>query len=500
MFDNMTKLKKNGFKWVRVSEMYNETPVLTSNHGKNIFCKGYEGLWCKLIKAVTSYAMTNDTVALIHGPVNCVWAVRNFCSTNYSLYYGNTFLNMPSTAIDNNIVVNGGEKELIKAIIEVDKIYKPKHIAVFDTCATSLIGDNIQNCINQAQAECKAKITYIEGAGYTSPPLGQSIEDTSVKYVEMMDYPEKKQDLSVNILGQYKESFCGKKKKKRGKYPDDAQELVRCIESIGLNVHRVLISGDIDYIKTAPEAQVNVISCPTWGLPLAKKMQEKFNIPYLKHSVPTGIESTCRWIRDLAYFTGKTEEAEKFIKKELDELMPLFEKTKKFVEGKTALIECGRNSMTAFARPLALARFLQELGMKPYLFGLHPFELKAKGIDLQYFLWDNFNPYILSGAYHYQMPINISHVIEDLELKKDDFIYFSQDVFPMAKSGEFDPSNSARVEASVHLRRVFNAPGRGVGFKGAEALCKSIIDSVLMSKRITKSTLYGRVHGKFYDE
>ncbi|MEI7473931.1 MAG: nitrogenase component 1 [bacterium] len=490
---------KTKYNWVKVSEMYDETPNLNSNYAKNCTHKGYEGLWCKLIKAVTSYGMTNDCVAVIHGPTNCAWAVRNFCSTNYSLYYGNSFLHMPTTALNNSSIVNGAEKELIDTLIEVDKTYKPQHIAVFDTCSTSLIGDNIQNCINEAQLKCAAKINFIEGAGFSSPPLGQSIQETAVKYGEIMEKPVHIIPKSVNILGQYKEGHCNKKKKKRGKYPDDAQELVRYIEALGLNIHRVLISGDYEYIKTAPEALVNVISCPTWGLPLAKTMKDMFDTPYLPHSVPTGIESTCRWIRDLAYFTDTVDEAEILINKELELLNLIFEKAKTLVNGKTALIECGRNSMTAFARPMALARFLQELGMKPYLFGLHPFELKAKGIDLDYFLWDGFNPMILSDPYHYQNPTNIANVIKDLELKEEDYVYFSQDVFPMAKSGEFDPSSNAKVEVSVHLRRVFNSPGRGVGFKGAEALCQNIIESVLMASRKTKPTLYGRVHGEFYD-
>ncbi len=58
------------------------------------------------------------------------------------------------------------------------------------------------------------------------------------------------------------------------------------IEAIGLKIHRILISGNHDYIKSAPQAAVNVISCPTWGIPLAKAMQEKFNTPYLKKQYP----------------------------------------------------------------------------------------------------------------------------------------------------------------------------------------------------------------------
>src|SRR3989339_1735380 len=95
-----SKLDKAGYKWVKVSKMFDETPPVTVSCEINKRFPGYEGLWCKLIMAVTSYAMTKNSVAVIHGPTNCAWAVRNFCSTNYSLYYGNSFLHMPTTNID----------------------------------------------------------------------------------------------------------------------------------------------------------------------------------------------------------------------------------------------------------------------------------------------------------------------------------------------------------------------------------------------------------------
>lgn len=497
-----SKLFKKGFEWKKVSELFAETPPVTANHLIKDKFPGYEGLWCKLIMAVTSAAMMESTVAIIHGPENCAWAVRNFTSTNYALYYGNPFLHMPCTNINSNDVVMGGSEKLEDTILKVDRDYKPQHICVFDTCSTALIGDDTQGVVNSVQSQCQAKVTSISSAGFVSPMLGKSIQESSVQYTNMMETPVQKIENSVNILGQYKEQHDGKCKKgksKRGKYPDDAAELVRFIEALGLNVHRVLISGGIDYIKSAPEAMVNVISCPTWGLPLAKKMQDRFEVPYLDHSVPLGIETTCAWIRDLAKFFGKEEQAELFIQKEIEEIKPLFERVKTLVSGKTALIECGRNSQTAFARPMARARMLQELGMKPYLFGLHPLELKAKDVDVEYFLKYGFDPMVLSGNYAYQQPVNIADITEDLSLAENDYMYFTEDVFPMARAGNFDSSSVAKVETGVHLRRVIDAPGRGVGFRGTKAMLESMLDALVMAQRKQKPTLYGRVHGQFYE-
>lgn len=493
---NKENYNSKKFKWLKVSDLFNK---INSNESQCNSCNypGYTGLWCKLIMAVTSYAMTQNSVAIIHGPQSCVWAIRNFKSTNYALYYGNAFLHMPCTNINQNDVISGASEKLLQTIISTDKNYKPESICIFDTCSTALIGDDIDTTIKQAQKVCSAKIHYIPSAGMTAPSLGKAIEESSIKYVDIMESPDKIISNSVNILGQYKESFC--KKRKRGKYPDDATELTRYIEALGLNVHRIMICGNIEKIKTAPQASINVISCPTWGLPMAKKMQELFNTPYLKHSLPTGIESTCRWIRDLAFFSNKQAEAEDFIKKEIKLIQPHFEKAKNLVKNKIALIECGRNSQTAFARPMALARMLQELGMTPYLFGIHPLELKAKKVDVDYFLWDGFNPMILDANYPYQQPVNINELINDLDIDETQCIYFTEDVFPMAKSGLFDASNIPRVETGVHLRRVIDAPGRGIGFTGAKSLYQNIIEACNTAKRKSHPTLYARVHGDFFE-
>ncbi len=174
---------------------------------------------------------------------------------------------------------------------------------------------------------------------------------------------------------------------------------------------------------------------------------------------------------------------------------------------------------------MALARALEELGMQVRLFGLHPMELKAKAVDFEYFMhakreWkksentalpdleafhnsfsgqERFDPLILSGNYAYQQPVNPMYVVEDLGLAEGEYVYFTHDVFPAAMGGVFDPANIPRVETGVHLRRVINSPGRGVGFRGAKALYETIIEAVMVSGKTYKPTLYGRVHGNFYE-
>lgn len=493
-------LKLQDYTWKNLSDLYKITPEPESKQASKMF-PGFEGLWCKLIMAVTAFATTENSVALIYGPLNCNWAIRNFKTTDYAIFYGNAFLHMPTVDMDQNIVVMGGLDKLIEGIKQVDRHYTPDIIGIFDSCAPALIGEDIEIAIQKAQPDCKALLKYFPSAGLVAPWLGKSIEETSLEYVSMMEALPKKAD-TVNIVGQYKEKFCIKAHQKKCKfhdYLDEATELTKYIEALGLKLHRVLISGGPKYIRTATEATVNMISCPTWGYPIAEQMLDKFFVPFGRHAIPMGFASTRKWIMQLAGLTGRHQIAKEFVEQNYRQIQPLQETVVSKVKGRVALIECGRNTQSSFARAMALGRMLTELGMKPYFFNAHPLEIKAKRSDVNYFLYDNFDPDFLFGPYPYQKPISVIDVVENLNLDTDDFIYFTEDVFPFAKAGELDLSNVPKVETGVHLRRIRGAASRGMGFSGTISILEQISNALKTASRKSKPTLYARLTGDFYE-
>ena len=493
-------LSQKGYSWKKLSDFYAQTPEPETKQASKMF-PGFEGLWCKLIMSVTAFATVENAVALIYGPLNCNWAVRNFKTTDYALFYGNAFLHMPTVNMDQNVIVMGGLDKLIKGIIETDKHYKPEVIGLFDSCAPALIGEDMQSAVDQAQPYCNATIKYFPSAGLAAPWLGKSITEISSEYIDMMKELPCLPD-TVNIVGQYKEKFCIKalaKKCNFHDYLDEATELTKYIEALDLKLHRVLISGGPKYIKTASQASVNMISCPTWGYPIAQQMFKHYSVPYGRHCIPMGFQSTKKWVLELATLTNRQTEAKIFLEKQYNIMDALILETKKNVKGKVGLIECGRNTQSSFARAMALGRMLEELGIKPYFFNAHPLEIKAKKNDVDYFLYDNFNPLILFGPYPYQKPVSIVNILEDLNLNEDDYIYFTEDVFPFAKAGIIDNSNVAKVETGVHLRRIRGAASRGMGFSGAESIMKQINESIKTASRKSRPTLYSRLIGNFYE-
>jgi len=488
-----------GYKWLTLREFVEATPDIQAAQEVEELYPNFTGVWCRFLYGVsTGMSLNEDVVHLVHAPLGCTSAGRNFLLTHLSEAWGQGFPHIPQTNMGNSQVIMGGEDDLRQAILAVDRDYKPALIIVYVNCCAGLIGDNVDEVISSVKDEIKSKIIHIPTEGFSSCWCGESIHLIAPKFIEIMDPPSKIIKNSVNILGMHRETFCT-----FGEFSPDPyfkeDELVRYVKKLGLIPHRVLISGSYDYIRTAPEAQVNALNCPTFGYPMAWAMEEKFGTPYLRHALPIGVKATENWIRELAKFSGREEEGERLISTEYEMIREDWEMAMHALEGRVALIEGGRNTLSAFAKAMAYARMSMELGMTPYLFNLHPLEVKAKPQDYNYFLEEGCNPMILMGSYPYSMPVSLSDVMKDLGLDRDQVIYFINDVYPFARAGAADPSDTARVDSSIHHRRKKRDVSRGVGFRASKEWAGDLLIAAKTSQRKREPTLYGRLFGEAFD-
>ena len=459
--------------------------------------------WCKLFEAHEMCEMVRDTVVLLHGTMNCSTCIRNFHSQLFG-NWGHGFAHIPTTAIDRRQVVFGGEEELYAAIKAVDHDYRPKLIMIFTGCAPSLVQDDFKRVIEKAQPEVGAKLHFYSTAGYETRNIGQMIEALTPMWVDLMDPPAKVDPEAVNILGGNREVYW---KHARGAvgdrpypYPSDVDELGRIVEGIGLKVHRVLLAsgGDYDYIRTAPEAAVNIISCGTWGFPQAFLMKERFGTQYVYNELPLGLESTDALVRDLAKLTGKEKEAEEFIGKEHVAIQPVWEKCKEVVAGKTVILGGIGNRASSYLR------ICQELGMEVIYIPAYPDMggcldecIKGKRVDWDYFMESGFDPMVLrlkEGLLRDYRMYYLPALMKKLELAEDDVVYMYCDF--SAYAGRLEPASIPYMNTSTHLRKRPSYPSRAVGYKGTEGFCLDLMEAVSVSKRKTDPTLYTRIYAK----
>ncbi|MFN3813208.1 MAG: nitrogenase iron-molybdenum cofactor biosynthesis protein NifE [Aquificaceae bacterium] len=288
-----------------------------------------------------------DAIHLVHGPIPCsgnTWDNRGTRSS-ISDYYRIGF----TTDMSEMDVIHGGEKKLYRAIKHALEKYRPPAVFVYQTCVPAMIGDDMVNICKKASEEFGTPIIPVESPGFVgSKNLGNKLAgDSLFKYVIGTKEPEYTTPYDVNLLGEY--NIAG-----------ELWQVMPLFEELGLRV-LACISGDARYkeVAMAHRAKVNMVVCSKALLNLARKMEEKYGIPYFEGSF-YGIENTSEALRKFAYLLGDAElmnRTERIIREKEEETKRRLEPYIEKLRGKRVLINTGG------VKSWSMVSQVQELGM-----------------------------------------------------------------------------------------------------------------------------------------
>lgn len=301
---------------------------------------------------VVLYPIT-DALHLIHGPIGCAsytWDIRGATSTGESLHRMSF-----STDLTEREVIYGGEEKLEKSLDELIDMYKPKAAFVYATCIAGLIGDDIE-------AVCR-KMTKLKGIPVL-PVMSEGFKGTKKDgYKAACDAigelvgtadTSKISKLSVNILGDF--NIAGETAIIKSYYQRMGVEVVATVTG----------DGRIDDIRKCHGASLNIVQCSGSMTHLAKDMETKYGIPYLRVSY-VGIEDTSDALYQVAaFFNGKRiyKKTAKVIHEELDVIMPKLREIRTKLKNKRAAVYTG-GAFKAFS----LIRSLRTIGVKTVIVG-----------------------------------------------------------------------------------------------------------------------------------
>lgn len=228
-----------------------------------------------------------DAAHLVHGPIPCEgnsWDSRNVHSSGPMLYRTGF-----TTDIGEMDVIYGGEKKLYHAIKDIIERYNPPAIFVYQTCVTAIIGDDIVKVCKVASERLNKPVIPVVAPGFVGKKnLGTKLAgETLLEYVIGTEEPDDIGPTDINLIGEYNVA---------GEY----EQIRPLLDRIGIRV-RASITGDARYhdITKAHRARVNMMVCSQALLHLARKMQEKWSIPYFEGSF-YGIGQTSTALRQLA--------------------------------------------------------------------------------------------------------------------------------------------------------------------------------------------------------
>ena len=153
----------------------------------------------KVVTALRIITQIRGALPLIHGPIGCSWQ-RKFLN----IVPGPVVYYTPCTALTELDVVYGGEKKLLEAILLAYERYRPDMIVVLTTCASDMVGDDVESVVDEARKHIPVPIVYSTGskAGRFRQVGAQDVLYSIVEQYVLPEVEERKLGIiegSVNI-------------------------------------------------------------------------------------------------------------------------------------------------------------------------------------------------------------------------------------------------------------------------------------------------------------
>lgn len=283
----------------KVSALLNE-PGCEHNHkqgkGNNKACKqqakpGAAQGGCAFDGASIALVPITDVAHLVHGPIACAghsWGSRGSLSSGPTTY--KTGL---TTDLTENDIIFGGEKKLYKAIAEVIKRIQPAAVFVYSTCVTALIGDDLDAVCAAAAKKYGTPVIPVNSPGFAgSKNLGNRLGgEALLGHVVGTAEPDYTTPYDINLIGEY--NIAG-----------ELWGVLPLFEKLGIRVLSK-ITGDARYKEVcyAHRAKLNVMICSKALINMARKMEERYGVPYIEESF-YGIADVNRCLRHIAQKLG----------------------------------------------------------------------------------------------------------------------------------------------------------------------------------------------------
>lgn len=295
-----------------------------------------------------------DALHLIHGPIGCAaytWDIRGALSSGPELHRLSF-----STDLREKDVIFGGEKKLYAALTNLIDTYSPKAAFIYSTCIVGIIGDDVDAVCKRVEAEKGIPVLSVHSEGFkgTKKDGYKAACDAMFKLTGRKS-AEDVGKYSLNILGEF--NIGG-----------EAWIIKDYYKRMGVQVVSVMTGdGRVDEIGRSQGASLNVVQCSGSMTHMAKMMEDKYGIPYIRVSY-FGLEDMSEALYEVARrFSDNPdimERTRKIVREEIQNVYPELQRIRKALQGKKAAIYVG-GAFKAFS----LIKALRYIGMDVVLAG-----------------------------------------------------------------------------------------------------------------------------------
>ncbi|MDR1599732.1 MAG: nitrogenase component 1 [Oscillospiraceae bacterium] len=226
----------------------------------------FPGAHCPLFGAAMVLAGISDALALVIGPEECTYYTKDFTIRREG--FGGIDGRCVSFTLNHNDIALGCGEALANELKEVILERNPAAVFLITTCLIEITGEDIESVGRQAEAETGVPVLVIHTEHFICENHLAGMERTLAACAELAE-PPKREPSGVNLLG-------GRLGQSEG------AELIAALESAGARVRTRLPSSvcSISDLRSAARAKANVV-LDAIALPYAKRLKERFGIPYV---------------------------------------------------------------------------------------------------------------------------------------------------------------------------------------------------------------------------
>ncbi|MBO4457820.1 MAG: nitrogenase [Butyrivibrio sp.] len=303
---------------------------------------------CLSMCALGQLSAIRDVAIIHHGPAGCSVAgagtyyldkvmAKKRGVTNDTVYVG--------TDMNENDTIFGSTEALRKIILEVNKRYSPKAIFVSSSCATGIIGEDIDSIVDEVKEEIDVPVIAVHCEGFKSRiwATGFDVSDHAV--------------LS-GIVKPPREGIKSNKINFKNFYESARPEIIEMFKEFDLEPTFLYCNSTVEELSHISEAVATTCICGTLGNYLGNVLEEKYGVPYVRSINQCGIVGFEAWLREIGKVTGRSEKIEKYIEEQRAIYLPKIEEVKKELKGLTAVLGMGPGYT------FEVSRVLDELGIK----------------------------------------------------------------------------------------------------------------------------------------
>lgn len=305
-----------------------------------------QGTSCSEMMVENQAGHIRGAVLVQHAPIGCAAS-----QVTYNSKFRNALKmrNLPvenmhliCTNLQENDMVFGGVEKLKNSVRDAWERYHPQAIFISSSCATGIIGDDLDGVASQMEGELSVPVIPLHCEGFKSKHWSTGFDAAQHGILRQIvrRKPKKQEDL-VNVINLW-----------------GSDVFTPMLAELDLRVNYVVDLATVADLAQMSEAAATVSFCYTLSSYMAAALEQEFGVPEIKAPLPYGFAGTDAWLRELARVTHREEKAEAYIAREHARIAPRLAELRARLKGKKGYVATG----SSYAH--GLIAVLRELGIE----------------------------------------------------------------------------------------------------------------------------------------